>query len=82
MSQKTNVYKKRCDSQCSFPMPSWAEFRLPRPIFTNFSMHVTRGRIAPSCSGGVVLSYVLPVLWVTPYYGDMLTTDFRSRFVV
>ena len=40
-------------------------FGTTRPIFTNFlSMFLMA--VAQSSSGGVVMSYVLPVLWMTP----------------
>jgi len=39
-------------------------FGTTRPIFTNFFVRVTIA-VAQSSSGGVVIRYVLPVLWTT-----------------
>ena len=41
-------------------------FGTARPIFTKFLVHVTYAMVWFS-SGGVVIRYVLPVLWITSY---------------
>jgi len=44
-------------------------FETARPIFTRFFVHVTLLPmvVARSSSGGIVICYVLLVLWMTPY---------------
>jgi len=41
-------------------------FGTTRPIFTKFLRSLPMA-VARSCSGGVVIRYVLPVLWMTSY---------------
>jgi len=48
-----------------------------RPIFTNFLCMLPMA-VARSCSGGVVIGYVLPVLWMTLYLFDVTAKLKRS----
>jgi len=50
-------------------------FGTTRPIFTKFFVHVTYTALARSPTGGVVISYVFPVLWMTSYFARGCSTS-------
>ena len=64
MSVSVCVYVCLCLCECLSVRDHF--FGITRPTFTKFFVHITFGR-GSVFSGGVVIRYVLPVLWMTSY---------------